>query len=148
MDKIGSRGPIPLRSEERKGHAHQAGGHAAGITKGVARRVTKPKPNPEWCDFAKYVFDAFGKSGTADWAQNTDWAAAWLLAENVNDYLRTSRRSAMAMSEIRQMMGDLMYTESSRRRVGIELEENIKPAEDKGKQGVNSARERLQKKVN
>ena len=148
MVKSGTRGPAPKRSEERKGHAHQAGGHSAGITKGIARRVSKPKPNPEWCDFAKYVFEAFGKSGTSDWAQNTDGAAAWLLAENVNDYLRTSRRSAMAMSEIRQMMGDLMYTESSRRRVGIELEENIKPAEDKGKQGVDSARERLQKKVN
>lgn len=148
MVKIGSRGPAPKRSEERKGHAHQAGGHAAGITKGVARRVSKPKPNPEWCDFAKYVFDAFGKSGTADWAQNTDWAAAWILAENVNDYLRTSRRSAMAMSEIRQMMGDLMYTESARRRAGVELEENIKPAEDKGKQGVDDARARLSRKAN
>ena len=46
------------------------------------------------------------------------------------------------------MMGDLMYTESSRRRVGVELEENIKPAEDKGKQGVDDARARLSRKAN
>ena len=45
-------------------------------------------------------------------------------------------------------MGDLMFTESSRRRVGIELEEPAEAKVDKGAEGVNAARDRLRRKVN
>ena len=43
---------------------------------------------------------------------------------------------------------DLMFTESSRRRVGIELEEEVAPEVDPGVAGVNAARERLRRKAN
>ena len=89
-----------------------------------------------------------GKSGTVDYAQNSDWVVAWLLAEQIDDYLKSGRRSAMAAAEIRQLMSDLMFTESSRRRVGIELEEEVVPEVDPGVAGVNAARERLRRKAN
>ena len=143
---MGSRGPIPQRAEARKGHRTQA---ELAVTKGTARAVTKPKANPEWHDLAKYAFSyGMGKSGTVDYAQNSDWVVAWLLAEQIDDYLKSGRRSAMAAAEIRQLMSDLMFTESSRRRVGIELEEEVVPEVDPGVAGVNAARERLRRKAN
>ena len=143
---MGQRGPVGKRSAERKGHRTQA---ELAVSKGTMRSVSKPKANPDWHYIAKYAFNqAMGKSGTADWAQNSDWLAAWLLAENIDDYLKSSRRSAMAMAEIRQLMSDLMFTESSRRRVGIELEEEVAPEVDPGVAGVNAARDRLRRKVN
>ena len=130
---MGARGPVGKRSAERKGHRTQA---ELAVSKGTMRSVSKPKPNPDWHDIARYAFDqAMGKSGTADWAQNSDWLVAWMLAENIDDYLKSSRRSAMAMAEIRQLMSDLMFTESSRRRVGIELEEEVVPEIDPGVAG-------------
>lgn len=143
---MGTRGPAPKHSSEVKGnHRRNA---EADVTKGQARKVTKPKADPDWAPFAKYVFDAFGKSGMTDFAQNTDWAAVWLLAENVDDYLKSGRRSAMAMAEIRQLMSSLAYTEADRRRAGIELEEPTEARVDKGAEGVNAARDRLRRKVN
>ena len=143
---MGARGPAPKRAAERKGNRTQA---ELAVSKGTLRSVSKPKANPEWHDIARYAFDqAMGKSGTADWAQNSDWLVAWMLAENIDDYLKSSRRSAMAMAEIRQLMSDLMFTESSRRRVGIELEEEVVPEVDPGVAGVNAARERLRRKAN
>lgn len=143
---MGARGPSPKRSEERKGHRTQA---ELAVTKGTARPVSKPKANPDWCYIAKYAFtQAMGKSGTNDYAQNSDWLAAWFLAEQLDDYVRSSRRSSMAAAEIRQLMGDLMFTESSRRRVGIELEEPVAEKSDPGVEGVAAARERLRRKAN
>lgn len=143
---VSSRGPIPKRSEDRKGHRTQA---ELAVTKGTARPVSKPKANPDWHYIAKYAFNqAMGKSGTNDFAQNSDWLAAWFLAEQLDDYVKSSRRSSMAAAEIRQLMGDLMFTESSRRRVGIELEEPAEAKVDKGAEGVNAARERLRRKAN
>ena len=143
---MGARGPAPKRAAERKGNRTQA---ELAVSKGAMRSVSKPKADPEWHYIAKYAFNqAMGKSGTADWAQNSDWLVAWILAENIDDYLKSSRRSAMAMAEIRQLMSDLMFTESSRRRVGIELEEDVEPEVDPGVAGVNAARERLRRKVN
>lgn len=143
---MGARGPAPKRSEERKGHRTKG---ELAVSKGTARAVTKPKANPEWHDLAKYAFNyGMGKSGTVDYAQNSDWVVAWLLAEQIDDYLKSGRRSAMAAAEIRQLMSDLMFTESSRRRVGIELEEEVVPEVDPGVAGVNAARERLRRKAN
>lgn len=143
---MGTRGPVPKRSEERLGNRTQA---ELAVTKGTARPVSKPKANPDWHYIAKYAFNqAMGKSGTNDYAQNSDWLAAWFLAEQLDDYVKSSRRSSMAAAEIRQLMGDLMFTESSRRRVGIELEEPAEAKVDKGAEGVNAARDRLRRKVN
>lgn len=143
---MGARGPVPARSETRKGHRTK---EELAVTKGTARPVSKPKANPDWHYIAKYAFNqAMGKSGTNDYAQNSDWLAAWFLAEQLDDYVKSSRRSSMAAAEIRQLMGDLMFTESSRRRVGIELEEPAEAKVDKGAEGVNAARERLRRKAN
>lgn len=138
---MGTRGPMPHRSEEVKGH-HRRNAESK-VSKGVAKKVTKPRADSDWCHFARYVYDAFGKSGISEYAQNTDWAMAWLLAENVNHYLKDNRRSSMAMSEIRQMMSALSYTEGDRRRIGIELDDPKVEEEDQGLAGVIDARERL-----
>lgn len=144
---MGARGPAPKRSEERKGHSHGSATEKM-LTKGELRPVDPMPPNEEWCEIARYVYDSFDRSGISYWAQDTEYAQLWLLADNVDAYVKSgARRSAMMMAEIRQAMSNLSFTEGDRRRVGIELDHPVEEAVDQGLAGVIDARERLRKKA-
>lgn len=133
------------RSEERKGHRSKA---ELAVTKGVARPVTVPPAAKHWCTAARRAYKAYGSSGHSDFAQDSDWAMAWLMANTYDQVVKMdSRPSAMLIAEVRQMMQALAYTERDRRAMNVELEELSAPEVDKGAAGVSDAKNRLKRKV-
>jgi hypothetical protein len=78
-------------------------------------------PNaPEWLDgFAVEWYDSLRTSGQARWFTDSDWATAIYVARLMMESIR--KPSAGLAAVVLQGCGDLLCTESSRRRVRIEL---------------------------
>ncbi|MCQ9385127.1 phage terminase small subunit [Brevibacterium moorei] len=114
-------GPIPLRSDERTGHAHGAGGQSAGITSGTLQPVKWPQVKKEWTDTAKELYRGKKASGDAEYMQQSDIARLRFLCDNVTFYERQGIRSAMMLANLQSEMSNLMFSEGDRRRARIEL---------------------------
>jgi hypothetical protein len=134
---MGSRGPVPKRSEERVGKPTQAGGHAAGITKAPAakRRPVWPAPDPSWDPIAKRWYESLKKSGQNQFYEASDIATAYFVADNVDAYQTGRARGAQMFAALTGAMSTLLSTEADRRRAGIELTTEA-PAVDTGKAAI------------
>lgn len=118
---MGTRGPIPKRSNERMGHRSKA--ELAAVTKVPgAQRVTVPRVNPKWHPIAKRWYRALKESGQSQFYEPSDWAAAYYVAEAMTRNLEAGRFSAQMFAAIWSAMNDLLTTEGDRRRVQIELQ--------------------------
>jgi hypothetical protein len=116
------------------------------ITKAPSKRVNRPAlADPDWHPIAKTWYDSLAKSGQSEFYQASDWAFAYSLAEDLSDYKRQTKRSAVMLSSIMTGMTLLLTTEGDRRRVNIELHE---PEQETGvaKAAVNEYMELLKKK--
>lgn len=130
---MGARGPVPNRSDDlarprsRKGgeHLHEE------VTKGVALPVTIPEPDADWHPIATMMWEALSRSGQAAYYQQSDWAFAYSLCEDLSLYKepRTTKdgeiyhkRSPEMLKALMTGMSSLLMTEADRRRVRIELE--------------------------
>ncbi len=91
------------------------------MTKGVLREVTIPRVDPGWHPRAKRIFNALKTSGQADFFQDSDWAFAVFLMDEVTAYASNTRRSSQMLQTILDGLGRLMLTESDRRKARIEL---------------------------
>jgi hypothetical protein len=127
---------MPKRSEERT-RRNATGADGLSITKGTARGG-KPFPaNKDWDPLTRKWYDAIKKSGIADYYEQSDWAMALIIANELDAYYKEAareggKRSAMMLASILSAMGELGLTEGDRRRMKIELEkpkEDEKPAE-------------------
>jgi hypothetical protein len=134
---MGTRGPVPKRSEERVGHPKIAGGIDAGITKAPAakRRPTWPAPNPDWDPIARRWYDSLKKSGQSHFYEASDMATAYFVAEAVHEYQVGRGRGAQMFAALTAAMSTLLSTEADRRRAGIELTRETE-APDTGKAAI------------
>ena len=92
-----------------------------GVSVGVSK-LTVPQPPLRVVDPHPMVVDlweALGRSVQAQIYEPSDWALAQVAAEATNQLLNASRMSAQMLKEVNTMWGDLMVSESSRRRVGM-----------------------------
>ena len=121
-------GPVPNRSDDLARPRERKGGNQIPITKGTARPFTVPEPDPEWHPIALMLWDSLTKSGQQDFYQQSDWAFAWSICEDLSHYKNSKQRSAMMLSTIYSAMTSLLVTEGDRRRIRIELSEE--PVED------------------
>lgn len=80
---VAGRGPLPKRSEERV-RRNKAG--ADGITRGVARDVKVPNAGRGWHTIAKNLYLSLKDSGQTDFYQNSDWALAFSLCDDLSRY--------------------------------------------------------------
>lgn len=140
---MGVRGPVPRRSEERVGHAHQAGGQAAGITPGELREIKWPPADRNWSKRAKEMYKAARDSGQSDFFQQTDIARLRFLLDQVTYYEGQPQRSAMMLQTITTEMSNLLFAEGDRRRVRIELSRVDNSNEDAQVVAINSYRDEL-----
>ena len=134
---MGTRGPVPNRSEDLARPRERKGSDEQGVTKGVAREVTIPEPDPEWHKIARMLWDSLQNSGQSDFYQQSDWAFAYSLCEDLHQYKAPRvnsetgelyfKRSGQMLQTIYSAMSNLLITEADRRRVRIELEP---PAEE------------------
>ncbi|MFH8414367.1 hypothetical protein ACH4B9_14635 [Streptomyces collinus] len=87
------------------------------------RPVRIPRADPDWHPIAKELYDSLKKSGQADFYQQSDWAYAKALIDDLSHYKKSGKRSAQMAQTIYSALGNLLVTEGDRRRVRIELQE-------------------------
>lgn len=129
---MGARGPVPNASEDLARPRERKGGDQQPITKGDRRPVVIPEPGEDWHPIATMLWDAMALSGQADLYQQSDWAYAYNLCEELSVYKKPSvdrngveyhKRSGQMFQAINTAMERLLLTEGDRRRVRVELTE-------------------------
>lgn len=120
---MGLRGPVPNREEDLARPRSRKGSDEQEVKKGLMRKVTVPRADPDWHAIAKQIYNSLKKSGQSDYFQDSDWAYAFMLCEDISQYKKSKQRSAMMASTIYSALGNLLVTEADRRRVRIELQE-------------------------
>jgi len=95
------------------------------------REVVIPRADPKWHPTAKRIWEGMKTSGQADFFQNSDWAFAWSLMDDLTYYKEggPKGRSAMMLASVMQGLERLMVTEADRRRARIELSAPEEPEE-------------------
>lgn len=132
---LGKPGKVPNRSEDLARPRERKGGDVQPITNGIMRPVRIPRADPEWHPIAKMLWDSLKKSGQSDFYQQSDWAFAYSLCEDLSHYKSGSKsidratrelynksRSGQMLQSIYSAMERLLVTEGDRRRVRIELQ--------------------------
>jgi len=129
---MGARGPIPSREDDLARPRSRKGSDQQEVTRGELRKVTVPKADPDWHPISKMLWESLKKSGQSDFYQQSDWAFAYSLCEDLSLYKKPSvdrngeeyfKRSGQMLQTIYSAMERLLVTEGDRRRVRIELHE-------------------------
>lgn len=133
---MGTRGPVPKRSTERRRRNKDSKPDIVVIeaTAPAAAVVVVPKPNRLWHPIARDWFKSLSESGQAQYFEPSDWQAARYVAEVMSKNLKQPKFSSMLFQSIWTAMQDLLTTEAARRRVRMEIER--KPAGDEPAPGV------------
>jgi len=74
-----------------------------------------------WHPIAAQLYRSLKASGQSIYFEPSDWAAAILAGDMTSKLLRRKTPSAELLATVWKMWGDLMVTESSRRRARIEV---------------------------
>lgn len=117
---MGTRGPIPKRSEERR--RTNKPDDAEPVTAPAGTEILWPEPDIEWHDLAADWYASLAESGQAAFYQQSDVMTARYVAEAMSRNLLAGRFSAQLFAAVMGGMTELLTTEGSRRRVRIELE--------------------------
>lgn len=125
---MGSRGPIPKRSDQRHGH-RSAEENAVDSAIG-ASEVLVPVPNEEWHPIATEWYTSLAASGQSDFYEPSDWAFAYYVAELLTRSLGmvvdgafvSVKVNGQLVTAVMAGMTELLTTEGARRRARIELE--------------------------
>lgn len=125
---MGVRGPVGKRSETltRRNKTDEAG---VEVKKAPASTTVKPPAEDrDWHRVIKAWYRSLKTSGQSKFYEDSDWQAARFTAHYASSVLKAAENkdnpSPLRSASIRQiwsMMGDLMSTEASRRRVRVEL---------------------------
>lgn len=118
-----TRGPIPRREADLARPRERKGGDVQPVSKGELRPVTVPQVDPGWHPIAKRLYASLETSGQAGFYQDSDWALAYSLCEDLSHYKASMKRSGQMLQTIYSAMERLLVTEADRRRVRIELHE-------------------------
>lgn len=125
---MGSRGPAPKRSSQRRRQ-----NKTESVTKAPAGAVTCGEPlGGEHTEQAWWFWEALRSSGQARFYEPSDWAAAELVVIAIDVFVE--RPSAMMLASINSAMASLLVTEGDRRRARLELERE--PPQDGVSDGV------------
>ncbi|WP_372407220.1 hypothetical protein [Streptomyces luteireticuli] len=116
-------GPVPAREADLARPRERKGREVQPVTKGVARDVTVPDPDGDWHPIARRLWDSLETSGQSDFYQQSDWAFAFSLCDDLSHYKRSTKRSGQMLQTIYSAFERLLVAEGDRRRVRIELHE-------------------------
>lgn len=122
---------IPNRSEDlARPRSRQGKSKGYEVSKGDARPVTVPEPNPEWCEVALGLWLAASTSGQADFYQDSDWWTLYMTCDQITYLYEQTKRSPEFLKSIYSALGSLMFTEADRRKAHVELAESGEGSED------------------
>ncbi|WP_443058365.1 phage terminase small subunit [Streptomyces sp. NBC_00442] len=116
-------GPVPNREADLARPRSRKGADVQPVAKGLMRDVKVPNADRNWHPIAKRLWDALKSSGQSDFYQNSDWAFAYSLCEDLSYYKTAGKRSGQMLQTIYSAFERLLVTEGDRRRVRIELHE-------------------------
>ncbi|AVE00387.1 hypothetical protein SEA_OZZYJ_6 [Streptomyces phage OzzyJ] len=116
-------GPVPNREADLARPRSRKGGDVQEVTKGEMRPVKIPNADRDWHPIARRLWDSLKTSGQADFYQNSDWAFAFSLCEDLSYYKKSGKRSGQMLQTIYSAFERLLVAEGDRRRVRIELHE-------------------------
>ncbi|MGW7350957.1 phage terminase small subunit [Streptomyces sp. NPDC054784] len=125
---MGTHGPIPKRSEERRRRNKGDGVEVAQAPSGAPVDLPSlPDPDPNWHEIAVDWYLSLRESGQAAFYEPSDWAVARYAAELMSRGLSSDRPpNGQFVAALNSVMTSLLTTEGDRRRARIELER--KPA--------------------
>ena len=123
---MGSRGPVPKRSDQRR----RANRDGSEVVAAAGPRVKPPSASKHWHRLAREWFRSLQESGQAQFYEASDWAQAKVVAELMSRELEKDRPSAQMVQTLLGQATELLTTEGSRRRVRLELERGEAPVED------------------
>jgi len=116
-------GPIPNREDDLARPRERKGSDQQAVKRGELRPVVVPHADKEWHPIATKLYNSLKSSGQADFMQNSDWAFAYSLCEDLSVYKKSGKRSGQMLQTIYSAMSNLLVTEGDRRRVRVELHE-------------------------
>ena len=116
---MGKRGPVPKRTAARR--RRTTDGVETTITQREGRALPPQLPEDAH-PLARAWYDSLAASGQSNYYEPSDWAAAVYVAEAITRNLTARRFSHQAFATIFSAMTDLLTTETSRRRVRMEIE--------------------------
>ncbi len=121
---MGTRGPVPERSEARRRRNKADGVELIQAPSGPPAEVPDlPEPDAQWHPIATDWYLSLQQSGQAAFYQPSDWATARYAAELMSRLLSTDRApNGQLVAALNSVMGSLLTTEGDRRRARIELE--------------------------
>jgi len=131
------------RSEDRLGHRTKA---ELDNVRTISPRQEHPdpvipEPGPEWTDTARMMWDAFVTSPVKELYESVDYVTCHFLCDLVSNCQMTGYRPGQLMV-IRQMMVDLLFTETARRAANIQIERTQEVADPKRVAAIERARNR------
>lgn len=147
---MGARGPVGAREEDLARPRSRKGSDEMPVAVGELMPTKRPPASKKWSAPVKRLYVSLGKSGQVAWYQDSDWAYAWFLCDQLDRYQKAEERferwqaemdawyeagepegekpkgggrggSAMKLKEIMAGLNNLLITEADRRRVRIEL---------------------------
>lgn len=143
----GAGGPVPKKSNQKHGHRTKAELEAKAPTKAVdPHEVEIPAADEDWHPVAKLWFNSLERSGQSAFYANSDWGAAFLLAESISREMKPQvvgntkdgepvwasiPPKAASVAAWLKGMTALLATEGDRRRAAVELQ-RPKPQGDEG----------------
>lgn len=118
---MGSRGPVPKRSEERIRRNKDEAGPVEKIV--AIGRVEIPElgledPHPMIVDF----YESLKDSAQSQYYEPSDWEYARITMHFLDGLVRRSGPSAQMLATVATMLSGLLVTEGDRRRVRLEVE--------------------------
>lgn len=120
---MGTRGPIPARSEERVRRNTTEYGEITTI----ASRGRVPVPQLGFEDphpIVEALYRSLADSAQSDYYQASDWEYARFTLHFADQLLKSSRPSSQMLASVNTMLSSLLVSEGDRRRVRIEVERN------------------------
>ena len=114
----GAGGPVPKRSDQRR--RRNVGPKVDKVA--ASPTVSALEPDGDWPDVVQNHFRSLGRSGQAEFYQESDWAFARLICELLARGFRAEKMPAMLVTAAIADLARLGVTEGDRRRMRIEIE--------------------------
>lgn len=139
---MGSRGPVPKRTDQRR-RTNQPVTPVAKPAAGVRSSGEIPEADDGWHQVSKSWYASLAKSGQSVFYEPSDWALAFLIAESMSrdlspqfvgiteqgdSVMETIPLKGASLSAYLKAMNALLVTEGDRRRMSVELQKP-KPAD-------------------
>lgn len=121
---MGIHGPIPKPQNMRHGHSRGVAADPPPDKVPAGEEVaSRPKASANWHPISRYWYNSLARSGQSYYYENSDWAAAYFVAEAMSRELQQAGpMGSAAMKAILSGMASLLTTEADRRRLRLELE--------------------------